>query len=150
MAARRRYTKTERLTAVLAADMVNAERAAEATGIPARNIRRWRDDPEMAEFAAKTRDALADDIRVAAAVAWDTLIRRIKSGDIETRDLITAAGVAVDKSQLLSGGATTRTEARDITGTLSDVDVAALLREADALTAGGRAAPAPADEAAGE
>jgi hypothetical protein len=124
--------------------MTSAAAAARSTGIPERNITRWRDDPAMAEYVQKTRDALADDIRIAAAVAWDQLIKRIRSGDIETRDLIVAAGVAVDKSQLLTGGATSRTEARDLTGTFSDERVAALIREADEIATGGRAAEAAA------
>jgi hypothetical protein len=128
MAARRRYTKTDRITAVVAADMTSMDAAAKATGIPERTIYRWRDDPEMAEYVTQTREALADEIRVAASLAWEKLIGRIRSGDIETRDLITAAGVAVDKSQLLSGGATSRSEARDITGTISDADLIAAVR----------------------
>jgi hypothetical protein len=142
MAARRRYTKTDRITAVVAADMTSMDAAAKATGIPERTIYRWRDDPEMAEYVTQTREALADEIRVAASLAWEKLIGRIRSGDIETRDLITAAGVAVDKSQLLSGGATSRSEARDITGTISDADLIAAVREAEHLTGAGRT-PAP-------
>lgn len=139
----RRYTKAERITAVVAADMTTMDAAAKATGIPERTIYRWRDDPEMAGYITQTRDALADEIRVAAALAWDKLIGRIKSGDIETRDLITAAGVAVDKSQLLTGAATSRTENRDITGTVSDNELIAAVREAERITGPARTPPAP-------
>jgi len=139
---RRRYTKKERILAVVAADMTTPDKAAEATGIPVRNIYRWAEDPEMAEYITKTRDALSEDIKVVAALAWSTLIERIRKGDIDTRDLIVAAGVAVDKSQLLSGGATSRMEARDITGTLSDQDLADALHEAQRLATGVGAAEA--------
>lgn len=148
--ARRRYSQTEKILAVVAADMTTPASAATAAGIPVRQIYRWRDDPAMRPFVDKTRDALADDIKTVAALAWDTLIGRIRSGDIETRDLIIAAGVAVDKSQLLSGGATARNENRDISGTLSDADLIAALREADAIAGEGGTAPTSALEAAGE
>jgi hypothetical protein len=150
MAERRRYTKRERVAAIMAADMTSVPAAAAATGIPERTLYRWRDDPAMAEYVTKTREALADDIRITAALAWDRLTQRIAAGDIETRDLIVAAGVAVDKSQLLSGGATARTEARDITGTLSDADLIAALRTADALAGGSGTAEAPAGAPEGD
>ena len=139
----RRYTKQQKLTAVVAADMTSVDAAAKVTGIPERTIYRWRDDPEMAKYVTQTREALADDIKVVAVVAWDRLLDRIRSGDIETRDLITAAGVAIDKSQLLTGGATSRSENRDITGTVSDGELIAAVREADRIASAGRTEEAP-------
>lgn len=121
------YTRKQRATAVATADALNStEAAAERLGIPGRTIRRWQADPEMAEYVQKTRDELADDIRAAAALAWSSLVARIRSGDIETRDLIIAAGVAIDKAQLLSGGATARTETRALTEGLDDHEKRAL------------------------
>ena len=141
----RNYPRKTKLTALVAADMMTVEGAATATGIPARTIYRWRADPAMSEFVTQTREALADDIQAVAALAWSHLAERIRAGNIDTRDLIMAAGVAIDKSQLLNGGATSRTEARDITGTLSDLDVIGAIREANALATAGRASEAPED-----
>ena len=97
----------------------------------------------------KTREETADDVKVAMILTWELLIERLKAGEIDTRDLIVLGGVAFDKFQLATGGATARSESRDITGTLSDLDVLTLVREADALTAGGRTPASSEDPPAG-
>lgn len=139
----RPYSKHRKAEAVVLADQLgSSESAGQLLHIPSRSIRRWQDDPEMAEYVQKTRDALADDIRAAAALFWSTLVGRVRSGDIDTRDLIIASGVAIDKAQLLSGGATSRTEHRELTEGLDDHERAALRDAIDAWTAGGAAAAA--------
>jgi hypothetical protein len=86
---------------------------------------------------------MAEEARVVARLAWQKLGQAIASGILEPRDLVMAAGMATDKAQLLNGGATARTEARDLTGTLSDAELIAAVREAERLATGVGTAEAP-------
>ena len=117
----RRHTQRERAQAVATAERLNsAEAASKELGIAARTIRRWRDDPEMADIVRKTREETAEDVTAAMVLSWARLIERLQRDEVDTRDLIILAGVATDKAQLLSGAATSRTESRDITDDLDD------------------------------
>jgi len=136
MAERRRYTKRQRLTAVIAADMTTALAASEATGIPRKTLTYWMDDPEFATLRQNARERMAEETLTVARLAWGKLAERIRSGDIETRDLVLATGMATDKAQLLNGAATERSEIRDITGTISDAELSAAILEAESLTTG--------------
>jgi hypothetical protein len=132
-------TRREKLEAVVLADALNSsEDAGKRLGIAGRSIRRWRDDPDLADMVQKTRDETSDDVKVAMVLAWELIIERLKAGQIDTKDLIVLGGVSFDKYQLASGGATSRSESRDITGTISDTELDAALREANALATGGR------------
>jgi len=111
---RRRYSKVEKVAAIVTAEMTNATAASAATGIPETNIRRWQDDPTLAEYGAKTREELAEVSKAIANLAGHKLLVAIRDDRLEPRDLLMAYGVGVDKSQLLSGGVTERTETRDI------------------------------------
>ena len=146
---RRTYTKRQKMTAVLAADLSSTEAAAEAAGIPRTTLAYWMDQPEFVALRQNAREKMAEETLTVARLAWGKLAERIRSGDIETRDLVMATGMATDKAQLLNGGATARTEARDITGTFSDAELASAIREAESLTAPGGTAEAPAGEAEG-
>lgn len=141
----RHYTKREKVTTVLAAEMTSNLAAERASGIPESSIRRWRDDPELAIYIDKTRDVLAEEMSGLAALAVQAIQAALRSGKFEPRDLVILLGVAVEKSLLLSGDATSRTETRDISGTLPDIDIASAIREAEHLLAGsaGRAAETP-------
>ncbi len=134
----RRYDKREKMTVVMAAEMSNAAAAAEAHGVPESTLSRWLNDPELVEMRAKTRESLAEDMKVLAVMALRALVEAIQAGKVMPRDLVMALGVAVDKAQLLSGQATGRIETKDITETLDDHERAALrdvlesvLREAE-------------------
>lgn len=142
---RRRYDKRTKLTAVLAADASTLTAAAEATGIPRKTIAYWLDRPEFAELRQNAREAMADDAMYVARLAWRKLGQAIADDELEPRDLVMAAGMATEKSQLLNGGATARSESRDITGTLSDSDLIAAIHEADRLTSDRRAPEEAAD-----
>lgn len=138
-ATHRRYTKKAKIGAVVAAELTSNLAAAEATGIPESNIRRWRDDPEMAKYCDKTRDDLVEGAGMMTHRVLERISQRLD--EFEPRDLTVLFGVMVDKAQLLSGGATGRIEARDISGTISDLDVIAAIREADAITSAAGAHP---------
>jgi len=133
------YSKRQKVTAVIAAEMTSARTAAKATGIPHQTITRWQDDPDLRHIVSKTRDQLADDMKAVAALAVEYIVRDLRAGRFEPRDLTILLGVATDKAQLLAGMATSRTESRDLTGTIDDAELAAAIREAEALAGGGPA-----------
>lgn len=140
----RRYTKRAKIAAVVAAELSSNLAVQDATGISEANIRRWRDDPELAKYIDKTREELADGTQMLAHRALERISATLE--DFEPRDLVTLFGVMVDKAQLLSGGATARTESRDITGTLSDADVRDAIQAADDLIGAGARRTTPASE----
>lgn len=131
MATRRRYTKADKVAAVVAAAMSTPTAAAEAMHVPETNIRRWRDDPELAEYGAKTREEIAEGSRMIAALAVDKIADAIRNDRFEPRDLLVAFGLAVDKSQLLGGQATSRTET--VTSGMDDHEREALRRVLDSV-----------------
>lgn len=124
MATRRRYTKREKASAVMAAIASNTTAAAEQTGIPRTTIEYWLERPEFVELRQKTQEERADGMRTLALLAMDRLSALIPT--MEPRDLIVLMGVATEKGQLLGGQATERTEHRDITDGLDDHERAAL------------------------
>jgi hypothetical protein len=118
VAERRRYTKSQKMTAVIAAEFSTPEAAAEQLGIPPSTVYYWFDQPEFVELRKKTREDMADET---SALAHKVLgIITAKLDDYEPKDLNNLYGILIDKSQLLSGEATSRTESKDITATLDD------------------------------
>src|SRR5688500_17942752 len=132
MGTHRRYTKAQKAEAVATATMTSAEAASDTLGIPQNTIRYWLDKPEFAELRTKTRDAVADEFWTAIQIGLEEVANGLR-GDAPFRDKAVALGILYDKHALLTGGATGRTESRDLTGTISDGDIIAAVREAEAL-----------------
>ena len=107
---RRRYTKAEKLSAVLAADMVGLTAASEQTGVPKSTLVYWVEKPEFAQFRTKAREDLADEIKVVAHLAWMRTAEALRDGTMEPRDVLFAAEKATNLQLLMSGEATARTE----------------------------------------
>lgn len=126
-----RYTKRQKITAVIAAEMSSAAAAAEETGIPRRTIGYWMEDPEIASLRQKTREDLAEEAKVLQQIAAAEIRKRI--GEFEGRDLVLLYGVVTDKAQLLSGQATTRAETRELSSRLTDHEKDALADAIDAF-----------------
>ena len=124
MAERRRYTKRQKVTAVIAAEMSSTLAAAESAGIPRKTLAYWMDDPEFAALRQKTREELGEESKALAHKALGEIQRRLP--EFEPRDLTVLYGVLTDKAQLLAGQATGRTEHRDLTGNLPDHEAEAL------------------------
>ena len=124
--ARRTYTKRQKLAAVLAAEMGGVVQAERQTGIPESSIRYWMESPEFAEIRAKTREDLADEIKVVAHLAWQRIAEALRAGTMEPRDALFAAEKATGLRLLMAGEATERTEHRDITDGLDDHEREAL------------------------
>jgi transposase-like protein len=152
VATKRRYTQRTKLAAVMAAEMTSLTETAKTTGIPKTTIKRWLDHPDYAQVRTNTREDLAEEIGVVAHLAWSHVARSLRDGTMEPRDAIFAAEKATSLQLLMTGGATARTETRDITGTLDDADVRDAIRAAEHyLGAGaGRAAETAAGTPEGE
>ena len=124
MTERRRYTKRQKATAVIAAEMSSVAAAADQTGIPRTTVIHWMDQPEMVALRQKTREDLAAESMTLAHKALGEIQRRLP--EFEPRDLTILFGVLTDKGQLLSGQATVRAETRDVTADLDDGEREAL------------------------
>ena len=118
MAERRRYTKSQKMAAVIAAEFTTPQAAAEGLDIPQSNVYYWFNAPEFVELRKKTREDMAEET---AALAHKVLgVITAKLPDYEPKDLNTLYGILVDKSQLLTGEATSRTEHRELLGDFDD------------------------------
>jgi transposase-like protein len=146
---RRRYSKTEKARVVADALNSSTEAASERAGIPRSTVRYWLDQPEFASLRHETREAVAEQFWAAIQVGLKEVANGLRDPDTALRDKSVALGILYDKHALLTGGATNRSESRDITGSISDADLVAAVREAERLTGEGRAAPATEGEAAG-
>lgn len=110
MAERRRYTKHQKLSAVIAADMLGVVAASEQTGIPHQTVSYWLDQPEFGEYRRKAREDLVEEIGIVAHLAWQRVAEALRSGSLEPRDALFAADKATTLLQLVSGQATDRVE----------------------------------------
>lgn len=146
MARGKRYPQRERALAVIASELTNSAQAEKATGIPHQTILRWRDDPELRVYVQKTRDEMAEEMRGLSALTLAHIRNRIR--EFEPKELVTLLGVSTEKALLLAGDATTRSEVRDITGTLADSIVIDAIREVEQIRSDHRAStedPGPAE-----
>lgn len=107
---RRSYTDTEKAEAVGRAAIVGPVRAARELSIPHRNVSAWMADPRFATIREASHESIVETLRTAAAAAADDLLRVIRDPQAADRDKVRAAEVALDRYQLMSGGATERTE----------------------------------------
>jgi hypothetical protein len=123
--------------------------AAEVMGIPHTTIRYWLDDPEFAHLRTETRDRVAEELWAAVQMGIKEVAKALRDPDAGLRDKAVAFGILYDKHALLTGGATNRSESRDITGTLSDAELIAALAEADRLTSAEGTAKAMAEPTEG-
>lgn len=124
--------KRVKLAAVMAADLVGVVEASKQTGIPHQTISYWMDRPEFGEIRRKTREDLAEEVKVATHTAWARVVELAPT--MEARDAIFAAEKGATIMQLLSGEATSRTETKDLTNTLDDHEREALRRVLDEVT----------------
>jgi len=129
---RRRYTKRQKIAAVVAAEASSTLAAAQEKGIPEATLRYWVHDPQFAKYREKTRAVQAEGWTILSQAAQERLMQIMPT--LEPRDLIVLAGVGTDKAQLLSGGATERTETRDLTDDFEDHEKAALRKAIDEAT----------------
>ena len=131
----RRYTARQRATAAGIAIVEGPTRASEETGIPRKTIEYWLDKPEFAELRLKTREQVAEEMWSGIQVGLREVVKGL-TGDAPLRDKSVALGILYDKHALLTGGATGRTESRELND-LPDSAYVDALREAVHLAGSG-------------
>ena len=147
MPARRRYTKSEKASAVGQALATSLEAASDNLGIPKSTLDYWVKHPQFAELRTKTRDEVAETFWAAIQVGVDQVTIGLTDADTPLRDKATALGILWDKHTLMTGGSTSRTEARDISGTMTDVELQHHIHRADSILALARAGAGRAPQA---
>jgi hypothetical protein len=103
--------------------------ASKATGIPQRTLRRWKDDPQLAELGLSAREEVKDRLWVAIQVGLDEVYGGMTDPGEPLKAKAEALFGLMDKYALWSGEATSRNESRDITKEFDDHELA-LLRDA--------------------
>lgn len=119
MATKRIYTDADRarVKAALDSNGGNVKRTARETGLPVMTVRTWKQKWEREGLPAEVEAALpaiiegeVEDIDRVRNKYLAILEEKADRRDVTTRDAITAYGVLTDKSRLMQGKPTSRTE----------------------------------------
>jgi len=111
---------TERARAVGIALIEGIPAAAKATGVPARSLRRYKDDPELAVLGLSVREDVEKALWVGIQVGLDQVLTGLADPDERLRDKADAVNMLMTQHALLTGQATMRSETRDLTSTFED------------------------------
>lgn len=120
----RQYSAAERANALALYDNVgNLEKTSETLGIPLSTLAGWVNDPSNhSELRSQKSSELARKFQNAANLFLDLAIKKSKKANFN--HLMTASGIAVDKSQLLNGLPT------DISASVGTVELTVTLADA--------------------
>jgi len=131
---RKGYTSRQKVTAVIAAEMTTQAGGCRTGGHPTQDARllvpMTRSSPSIARKCARRLGP--EGIALAHNVLSE--IRR-RLPEFEPRDLSTLYGILIDKAQLVTGQATSRSETRAITDGMNDHETAALRKIIDEVVA---------------
>lgn len=116
------YTRKQKLSVVMAADMLGVSVASEQAGIPYRTVGYWMNLPEFAEYRQRAHEDLAEEVGIVAHLAWQRVAEALRENRLDPRDALFAADKATTLYQLVTGEATNRTEMRDVTDSMSPVE----------------------------
>ena len=111
---RRRYTKRQKATVAGIAAMEGVTEAERQTGIPKETIHYWLQQPEFARLRTTARDKVAEDFWAGVQIGIDEVSKALRDPEVGLRDKALALGVIYDRYALLTGGATSRTETREL------------------------------------
>lgn len=130
-----RYTDEFRASAVLMAEAAGypdkpgaLSRVARHLSIPRQTLQRWArgtQNPPPHELVTVKKKGLVELLDAVAFGAVSEVQRRIENNEVDLvsiPQLMTAAGIAIDKHQLLTGNATERTENTNVNVTWTHVD----------------------------
>lgn len=121
--------------------------ASKETGIPQRTIRQWRSSPEFAELRLSAREKVAETMWVAIQDGLDEVHAGLTDPNEPLKAKADALFGLMQQHALMTGGATARTENRDLGEHFDDHELD-LLREAIAGQSAAEAAVA--DSGAGQ
>jgi transposase-like protein len=144
---RRRYSAKERAEATGIALVEGVTEAERQTGIPKQTIDYWTQMPEFGQLRTTAREVVADRFWAGIQVGLAEVVKGLK-GDAPLKEKAHALGVMYDRHALLTGGATGRTESRDLSSR-SDHERALLSDVIDAELARRLTDPEPAEDGAG-
>lgn len=130
MPERRRYTKKQEAEAVGLALAKGQTAASEELGIPLSNVHRWYKRADLADLGSTARAEVAEAMWTAVQVGVSQMVHGLEDPKTPLRDKTDATSMLAEKYLLLTGGATSRTETRDLTDSLDDHEREAL---ADAI-----------------
>ena len=150
MAERRRYTQRTRAKAVGIALVDGVTAAERTTGIPKETIQYWTQKPEFAHLRTTAHDIVAEEMWIGIQVGVRELVAGL-AGDAPLHHKASAFQALADRYALLTGGATSRTESRELND-LPDSTYVAAITEARRLVGDSTtgADPSPSEEPEGE
>jgi hypothetical protein len=122
----------DKLVTVVGSELYGVGNTSKMTKVPEHVIRRWRNEEELAPYVNAVRLEIIGKATDAADKAWDGLITRLDADidAIPTKELLAIAAEATNKMQLLTGGATSRSETRDVTEGVSDAEMQVIVHAA--------------------
>lgn len=146
---RRRYTAKQKAEAVGIALVDGVTAAERQTGTPKETIQYWTTRPEFAHLRTTARETVADQFWIGIQIGLREVIKGIE-GDAPLREKAEAMKVMADRYALLTGGATGRTESRELND-LPDSAYVDAIREFRSITGASGTGPDPeaAEEPAG-
>ncbi len=149
MTERRRYSARTKAKAVGIAVVEGVTEAERITGIPKQTIDYWMDKPEFGHLRTTAREVVAGEMWVGIQVGVKALVDGL-NGDAPLHHKAAAFQALADRFALLTGGATARTENRELND-LPDSAYVDAIRAAEAIVGAVDPSPAPTppDEAAG-
>jgi transposase-like protein len=113
MTERRRYTAKTRAKAVGIAMVEGVTAAERETGIPKQTIDYWMDKPEFGHLRTTARETVAEGMWVGIQIGVRELSAGL-TGDAPLHHKAAAFQALADRYALLTGGATSRTESREL------------------------------------
>jgi hypothetical protein len=118
------FSHKDKLVAVVASEVNGVTETARALRVTKATLQSWRDEAVLLPYVEATRNQIMGDAATVAEKAWAELLMRLQNEaeKFSTRDLVVVAAEATNKMQLLSGGATSRTETQNITDHFSEED----------------------------
>ena len=138
----RKYSTRTRAKAVGIAVVEGVTAAERQTGIPKNTIQYWTQKPEFVHLRTTAREDVIEQLWIGIQVGIEEVTAGLRgTGNVHHKAM--ALQTLAERYALLTGGATARTEARDITGTITDVELAAAITEAESVVAGSRSPDAP-------
>ena len=129
----RKYSIEEKAAAVGLATSIGVTKAASVTQYPMQTISDWTRRDEWQPLRNQAHDIVAEHFWMAVQIGLAAVVQGL-TDDAPLKDKALALATVYDRWALLTGGATARSEARDITGTISDAELVSALREAERLT----------------
>lgn len=108
-----RRSRTEVANAVGISLVKGVPAASKATGIPQRTLRRYKDDPELAELGLSAREDVARSMWVGIQVGLDEVFRGMTDPDEPLKAKSDALFGLMEQHALMTGGVTSRSETKD-------------------------------------